>query len=301
MGTRGGGRGAGVARKSRLSALVPVLPAAVLLTASSAIALSAEPAPGDKSLEVKTGQIVLEIVEADSGTRPQAPAPRTKILKVQALDRSLPQKMQDKEVRIRTVEGKPVDGAPGKWLIDGLTPGSYDLCVETERGRFEGYSLVSGGAAKADAPLAAEDRGKIEELFKAVKGFEDEKRILDLAGGGDRAWALVELIRRGGTSLKPGIVTWRIERWSYEKVYGTWQRENGGHKVLRRFLVASAKEFAGWNWNFTPALGGLDIKAVERREVRWTIPEGFDPARGRAAAAGVEAPRGPPVSGVSGS
>jgi len=241
------------------------------------------------ALAADAGQVVLELVPAERAAE---------VVKVQALDRSLPQKLVAKEVHIRAVDGKPVDGAPGKWSIANLAPGAYDLYVETKTGKFEGYTLATPGAKPAEA-LTAEDREKIAELFRGVKTYEDEKRIIDLAGGGDRAFALVELIRRGDTSLKPGIVTWRVERWSYEKVYGTWQRENGGHKVLRRYLVETAREFAGWNWNFAAELGGVELKAGEKREVKWTIPDRFDPARGRAAGA-PDAPRGPPAEKASG-
>jgi len=209
------------------------------------------------------------------------------VVKVQALDRSLPQKIVDKEVRIRAVEGRPAEGAPGKWLIAGLEPGRYDLCVETKQGKFEGYALRP--KEQSDQALGAEDRGKIAGIFDGIKTYEDEKRILDLGGNGREALALVELIRRGGTSFKPGIVTWRVELWRFDKLYGVWRR--GDPKVLRRFLVESAREFAAWNWNFVPELGGLDLKPGEKREVKWRIPDKFDPARGRAAGAAEEPPQ----------
>jgi len=216
------------------------------------------------------------------------PERAAEVLRVQALDRSLPQKLIDKEVRIRTVEAKPVEGASGKWRIENLAPGAYDLLVATRAGRFEGYALKPD--EKSDEPLTAEDREKITEITNGIKTYEDEKRILDMGGNGKKALALVELIRRGPTSDKPGIVTWRVELWRFEKLYGVWRR--GDPKVLRRFRIDTAKEFAAWNWNFIPALGGLTVKAGEKRELKWTIPEKFDPARGRAAGAAPE-PRTP--------
>ena len=259
-----------------LGCRLPVVGKAALAAAALA-ASAALPA-----IAAEVAQITLEL----------SPPERVgEVVKVQALDRSLPQKIIDKEVRIRAVEGQPAEGAPGRWTIAGLEPGLYDLCVETRKGRFEGYALRP--KEPSDQALTAEDREKVAEIFNGIKTYEDEKRILDLGGNGREALALVELIRRGQTSFKPGIVTWRVELWRFDKLYGVWRR--GDPKVLRRFLVDSAREFAAWNWNFVPELGGLDIKPGEKREVKWTIPDKFDPAKGRAAeAAAPEPAKSPP-------
>jgi hypothetical protein len=235
-----------------------------LAVAFSALAGAAEPA-----------RVTVEI---------SPPERAAEVVKVQALDRNLPQKMVDKEVRIRTVEAKPVEGTPGKWLIEGLAPGLYDLCVETKKGKFEGCSLRPD--EQSDEALTAEDREKITGIADGIKTYEDEKRILDIGGNGKKAVALVELIRRGPTSDKPGIVTWRVELWRFEKLYGVWRR--GDPKVLRRFRIETAREFAAWNWSFVPELGGLELKAGEQRELKWNVPDKFDPARGRAAGAAAE-------------
>ena len=63
-----------------------------------------------------------------------------------------------------------------------------------------------------------------------------------------------------------------------------------GSYSLRFFVNLGESEFGGWNWSFVAELGGLELKPGEKRSLRWTIPEKFDPARGLAAA-GV---RGPP-------
>lgn len=286
MGAGDGGRGAGNGRRLHHRALVPPLLAAALLTASATIVLSADPAPADKPAEARTGRIVLEIVEASPEARPSSPAQQPQVVRVAALDRSLPQKMIDKEVRVREIPAKPVEGQPGKWAIEDIAPGSWDLLVETKAGRFEGYALRP--AEKSDEAFTDEDRGKIREIFDGIKTYEDEKRILDLGGNGRAAVALVELIRRGETTLKPGVVTWRVEYWRFEKLYGVWRRDDP--KALRRAL-ADSKEFAGWNWNFVPELGAAEVRAGETCVLKWSLPAKFDPARGRAAGPGGDALR----------
>lgn len=255
--------------------------------AFAAAALAASVAIPSQAAE--TAQVTIELAPAERAAE---------VVKVQALDRTLEQKLVAKQVAIRAVDAKPVEGSPGQWRINGLTPGEYDLYVETKSGKFEGYALPVG--KESDEPLPAEAREKIATYVRELKDFHDQKRVLAVAGNGKKASALVELIRTGPTSNKPGEVIWRVERWSFEKVDTTWQRENGGHRVLRRFQIDSQKEFAGWNWNFVPELGGLDIKAGDKRTVNWTIPAKFDAARGRAAGREPDAPRGPPPAAENG-
>jgi hypothetical protein len=232
------------------------------------------------SAAAETAQLTLELSPAERAAE---------VVSVRALDRDVPQKMTGRTVAIREVAGRGVGEAAGTWVIEGLKPGLYDLYVETKRGKFEGYALRPEEAS--DAELSERDRAKIAEMFGKLKTFEDRKRILELGGNGRQAVALVELLRTSKTTYErkaPNSCIWRVEYWQFDKLYGAWTR--GDYKVLRRFMVPKG-EFAGWNWSFVAELGGLDLKAGEKRSLRWTIPEKFDPARGLAAA-GV---RGPPV------
>jgi len=201
------------------------------------------------------------------------------VVRVLALDRDVPQKMTGKTVKIRQVAARKVAGKPGRWVVEGLAPGSYDLYVETRKGKFEGYALRPG--EKSDKPLTAKDRGKLAKIFKHLKTFEEHKRILDLDGNGRQAVALVELLRTGKTSYArklPGAVIWRVEYWQFNKLYGVWRK--GDYQVLRRFIT-TRDDFAKWNWNFVPELGGIDLKPGQTRRLKWTVPLRFDPAKGR--------------------
>jgi hypothetical protein len=216
------------------------------------------------------------------------PADRARdVVKVLALDRDVPQKMAGKTVKIREVPARPVEDKPGHWVIDKLKPGRYDLYVETKKGKFEGYSLRPD--EESEKQVSTKDRKKIASIFKHLKTFEDQKRILKLGGNGRQAVALVELVRTSPTTFKKrrNVSIWRVECWKFDKLYGAWTK--GDAQVLRRFMVPKT-EFATWNWSFRPELGGLDLKAGEKKAFRWTVPAKFDAAQGRAA----KTKRGPP-------
>jgi hypothetical protein len=244
----------------------------VKVTVCAALILSAA------ASEQKPARLELELTPADRAKD---------VVRVLALDRDVPQKMTGKTVTIREVAARPVKDQPGKWVIDKIKPGSYDLFVETKKGKFEGYALRP--EEESEKKVSDKDRKKIAEIFKAVKTFEDHKRVLDLGGNGRQAVALVELLRTRKTTYRkmPASCIWRVEYWKFDKLYGAWTK--GDYKVLRRFMVPKS-EFARWNWSFLPELGGLELKAGEKRAFKWTIPTKFDPAKGRA----VGTKRGPP-------
>jgi len=247
------------------------------VTVCAALILSAAAPEG------KPARLELELTPADRARD---------VVKVLALDRDVPQKMTGKRVRIREVPARALKGKPGTWVIDKLKAGSYDLLVETGKGKFEGYALVP--EEKSEKKISEKDRKKVADIFKHLKTFEDRKRILDFGGNGRQGVALVELLRTKPTTYKkmPDACIWRVEYWQFDKLYGAWTK--GDYKVLRRFMVPK-KDFAGWNWNFIPELGGVSLEAGKKTRIRWTIPETFDPAKGRAA----KTKRGPPAAAKS--
>ena len=192
-----------------------------------------------------------------------------RVAKVAALDRSLPQKIADKEVRIRAHQGKV---AGRTYSIPDLPPGSYDLYFETADGtRYEGVDLRVEDSSKK---LKEKDRKSITDRVLRMKTWSNKKRVLRIEGNGEHAKALVELMRTRPTSYDGRFggtpVVWRVEIWYYHKLFGTWRREEW--KVLRRFLRA-AEEASRWKWVFLPELGGVDVREGEvRRDVKLPAP-----------------------------
>jgi len=186
-----------------------------------------------------------------------------------------------------------------------MTPilSEYDVLIPAEY-RTEDLGLPAKGE------FTAEDRRWIERQVLEVKRYESRVRILALRGTADVAVVLVELTQeqpfvgeRGDPSTDSGSpragspfenlratlskaewsrgdeVTWRVEKWVYEKKYGGWVQFRT--RVLYRRRVPRA-EWGSWGWQFEPALGGFQITddRTEPVTVEFTIPDAPAPEKG---------------------
>jgi len=191
-----------------------------------------------------------------------------------------------------------VDRETGTFEVAGLRLGTYDLVVHTPWGRLEGVdmtpvlseydALIPPEYRTEDLGLPAkgeftdEDRRWIEDHVFKVKRHENRIRILALRGTADVAVVLMELmLDRGFVGRKGDEITWRIEKWTYEKKYGGWRPFRT--RVLHRRRV-SKRVWETWGWQFEPALGGLTITEdrTEPVTVEFAIPEKPTPEKGLA-------------------
>jgi len=187
------------------------------------------------------------------------------------------------------------DAKSGRFRIEGLAPARrYDLIVETTMGRFEGVDLavlppdlLAGPdrcpASSPAGPFTQQDRSAVRALIEGVRQFEDQVRILQLRGSGDRAVALIEKVRsRRFHSARGPEVLWRIELWYFRKWYGGWARIGHVERVLHR-LRLGRDEFRALRWVFVDALGGIELDRSGRsRPVHYTLPDKLDAKLGRA-------------------
>jgi len=197
-----------------------------------------------------------------------------------------------------------IDPKTGAFEATDLPLGLWDLVVETPWGRLEGVDmtpilseydvLIPAEYRTEDLGLPAkgaftdEDRRWIERQVLEVKRYESRVRILALRGTADVAVVLVELKQdqpfvgeKGDPSTDSGSsragsrgdeVTWRVEKWVYEKKYGGWVQFRT--RVLYRRRVPRA-EWQAWGWQFEPALGGFQITddRTEPVTIEFTIPD----------------------------
>lgn len=165
------------------------------------------------------------------------------------------------------------DEETGEFEASGLPAGRYDLRLMLEGGRADGADLRIEDADEED-PFTAEDEAAIRELISNTPdAFMDIFRPIAIRGRGDRAKALVELIRaRQFHSGKAGEIIWRVEVWSLERHTGAWIRSRGRSQVLCRLRVAAvgkdrratsnmdAATFRKLTWLFSPELGGIELE-----------------------------------------
>jgi len=191
-----------------------------------------------------------------------------------------------------------IDPKTGTFEAKELPLGIWDLVVETPWGRLEGVdmtpilseydALIPAEYRTEDLGLPAkgeftpEDRQWIERQVLEVKRYESRVRILALRGTADVAVVLVELTQEQPfVGEKGDEVTWRVEKWVYEKKYGGWVQFRT--RVLYRRRVPRA-EWQAWGWQFEPALGGLAITddRTEPVTIEFEIPDGPAPEKGLA-------------------
>jgi len=182
-----------------------------------------------------------------------------------------------------------IDPKTGAFEATDLPLGLWDLVVETPWGRLEGIDMTpilseydalipaeyrtEDLGLPAPGEFTAEDRRWIERQVLEVKRYESRVRILALRGTADVAVVLVELTQEQPfVGEKGDEVTWRVEKWVYEKKYGGWVQFRT--RVLYRRRVPRA-EWESWGWQFEPALGGFQITddRTEPVTIEFAIPD----------------------------
>jgi thiamine biosynthesis lipoprotein ApbE len=146
----------------------------------------------------------------------------------------------------------------------------YDLKISLDDGTvLHGVDLGWHGPepARPDAQaLDEDDRKQIDELFQGIKGFENKRNLLRIAGTHDRATVLAELIRDTAFhSDTGGEIIWRIELWYFQNQHGGWEKVQQASRILRRERFTSRqellKETRRLRW--IPELGGIRLNKDE--------------------------------------
>jgi len=248
-----------------------------------------EPAPAETSLtEAQPGRAIRGRL-----------TPPERVLQVHLCERSM-----DLEIPLQ------MDRQTGAFSVSDLRLGTYDLVVRTPWGILEGVDMTpvlseydalippeyrtEDVGLVAEGELTDEDREWIRNHVFGVERHENKIRILALRGTSQVAVALLELVLDEPFVGREGDeITWRIEKWIYEKKYDSWALFRT--VVLHRRRVSKA-EWQSWGWQFEPDLGGLTITEgrTDPVSVEFTVPENPSPEKGLA---GHQLP--PPPTGSS--
>jgi len=182
----------------------------------------------------------------------------------------------------------PVDAETGRFEVTDLPLGTYCLLVRTPWGRLEGVDLVprlspydalippryrtEAIGLPARGEFTDQDRKAVRRHIGKVKRYENKVTDLAISADGETAVALVELLMDAPFYGRQGDeITWRIEKWYYDKRYDAWNTFRT--RCLYR-LRASKAEWEAWGWQFEPKLGGLDVTYGMKGpvEVEYAIP-----------------------------
>ena len=192
----------------------------------------------------------------------------------------------------------PVDKETGRFEVTGLAMGTYCFVVRTPWGRLEGVDLTprlspydalippryrtEAIGLPARGEFTEEDRKAVRRIIHKVKRYENKVTDLAISADGETAVALVELLMDAPFVGRKGQeVTWRIEKWYYDKLYDAWNTFRS--QCLYRIRAPKA-EWQSWGWQFEPKLGGLDITYGMDGpvEVEYAIPAEPSRAKGLA-------------------
>ncbi|MFO8011793.1 MAG: hypothetical protein R6X20_00670 [Phycisphaerae bacterium] len=192
----------------------------------------------------------------------------------------------------------PVDPETGRFEVTGLAMGTYCFVVRTPWGRLEGVDLTprlspydalippryrtEAIGLPARGAFTEEDREAVRRIIHKVKRYENKVTDLVIRADAGTAVALVELLMDAPFHGRKGDeVTWRIEKWYYDKLYDAWNTFRT--RCLYR-VRASRAEWRSWGWQFEPQLGGLDITYGMKGpvEVEYAIPAEPTRAKGLA-------------------
>jgi len=183
------------------------------------------------------------------------------------IEAHLVERMQNRQVPLK------VDKETGAFEAKGLGLGTYCVVVKTPWGRLEGVDLTPRlspydalippqyrtpeiGLA-AGGTITEEDREAIRRIIHKVKRYENKVTDMVISANAETACVLVELLMDAPFHGRKGEeITWRIEKWYYDKLYDAWNTFRT--KCLYR-LRAPKAEWQSWGWQFEPKLGGLDI------------------------------------------
>lgn len=247
---------------------------------------------------------------------PPLPAPKPGTLKGRILPAGKVRTLR----AVRRATGKihtpaTFDAKTGRFTFADL-PGdaTYDLCITTDDGRdVEGIDLSFvdarlerlAAARRKQLNLPARKPGAftqkdVKEILRFVmewKDFMDTRRVLYLQGRGDRATALVELMRLKEFHNTKADVVWRIELWYFVRRGGGWERLANVERVLRR-VRARPGEWKQISVEYDPRLSMTLDAAGRSRPLHYTIPSEPDPAKGRPAETPPKLKTQPKVLGV---
>ncbi len=205
------------------------------------------------------------------------------------------------DIKAPWVDYRAVNQGGGKWVIESLPAGTYDLIIVKAgaKQRFEGWRYAPVLDFEAFFPPDAkvlrdkdidgkmetvEDEESLTFVDRTIRQSKHyENKVVPLYFGGNyrkgqvrpkQVRALVMLIRDEGTTLDGTSATMRFEIWQFEDRSGGYVKQKRTH-VLHRIIMPRG-ELAQWTWLWDPALGNINVEKKGDTKVEYTIPDPDD-------------------------
>ena len=196
------------------------------------------------------------------------------------------------------VDFQATDQGGGKWAIENMPAGTYDLIVikAGEKQRFEGWRYAPVLDFEAFFPPDADvmcdkdvndkkekvqDEESLAFVDKQIRQSKHyENKVIPLYFGGSyrkgqirpkQIRVLVMLIRDEGTTLDATSATMRFEIWQFEDRSGGYVKQKRTH-VLHR-IIMPRDVLRQWTWLWDPALGNIDVEKTGNTTVEYKIPD----------------------------
>ena len=154
-----------------------------------------------------------------------------------------------------------VIGATGRFVIDDVPFGTYDLLLDFGEARVEGVNFqVPASDYEEEQPLSDEDVAVIKEKILGMNKFEDQIEIMSIQGNIQHAVILLNKLRtKEFYAAKPGEIIWRAEVWHFERPEETWLKvQDEMFIVLYRERIPRS-EYDRKSLTFDPRYGGLQV------------------------------------------
>ncbi|MFH1423039.1 MAG: hypothetical protein ABIH42_10060 [Planctomycetota bacterium] len=137
-----------------------------------------------------------------------------------------------------------VERKSGKYKLDRLLPGFYDIIIETDKKIFL-YTGLKGEEIKENK-LSEQDKREIAERVNEIKSFYEKKHVLLVQGTQNRAKTLIIMRRNSTTTLEEekgkDYVFVRIELWIMRKIDDGWLIDNGVSISRNKYEAEHNKE-----------------------------------------------------------
>ena len=150
-----------------------------------------------------------------------------------------------------SIEGS-INPLSGKFRVADCTEGRYDLLAVTDKALYAYFGRERDeGCARLDSVKVAE----IQAWVNKLRDFFPEQEIVYAAGDERRAFALVRMERRGGTTLEGAELIRRYDVWAMHKPKDEWQIEKRMYldRLVSEAIVAPRR------LSIVPGLGGHRI------------------------------------------